>query len=397
MCEAGNAVRPRLRRQPSDELARARAGCGAEAPRRRRAGAAPRASARSSPTGTRKPLTPSSISSCAAPTPSVATSGSPAAAASFSTMPHGSERDGSTNASARRYHAATSSRSSAPVNRDAVVGERAQLGLRRARADEHELAGHVLERAQQHVEALLRVEPADVEEAHRPVARLVRPARRRSRRRRSGRSRSAPARRRTTARSRTTPARARRSRRTSARACASRARAARGRCARRARCSRPTRGSGCGASSRRRACARTRAGSTRRRRPRRARTAAVGRRAPWLSTSQRPPGRKLRPGTHVVLELPLLLVQVVERPARVLCGEEEHEQVEPLGERVEERDPVRRRDLGDERELHRRTTDATSLRATHGRRIRRDRAAAPGAGSRARRAGPRAPRSCARA
>ena len=97
---ASDAFGPGFRREPFRELERARAvlaRAGSESSASRRSASR---SAGTSSAGTRNPLP--SIRSCAAPDSSVATSGRPAAAASFSTIPQGSECEGRTKTSASR-------------------------------------------------------------------------------------------------------------------------------------------------------------------------------------------------------------------------------------------------------------------------------------------------------
>ena len=312
-------------------------------------------------------MTPGSIRSCAAPTASVATSGSPAAAPSFSVMPQGSERDGSTSTSAAAYHGTSSSRLELPDDARAAP----QLGLERPRADEDELPRNALHRLDEHVEPLLALEPADVEEdaavqpealAQRIAVRPLRldalgedaevdrvrrdedPLGRRAELLAGRRATHVPGTRkpvaRDSARRRTRHPELLREHRDAllstqsndARALATSA------CQNAGWFQPPTI---------------TTSG----------RKLRNSRRRPRVSITQREPRRRLRPGQHDVAKRELLAVDAVA-PARVVLGEERDAELDVRlrRERVEERDPERRRDLRHDQQPHqpRRQTATTS-------------------------------------
>ncbi len=84
-----------------------------------------------------------------------------------------------------------------------------------------------------------------------------------------------------------------------------------------------------------------------------------------------PPVPQPGTGEKAVFEAPLVAVRLVIRSTRVVPREEEGAKVDPLGECVEERDPVWRRNLRQERDPHRLTREATSRFVTQGRRMSR--------------------------
>src|SRR5262249_48720654 len=74
-----------------------------------------------------------------------------------------------------------------------------------------------------------------------------------------------------------------------------------------------------------------------------------------------PTERQLAARQHPPREPQLLLVEAVG-PLGVACAEEQNREVEPPGERVEQRNPVRRRDLGEQREAGHPTRRAVAIR-----------------------------------
>ena len=136
----------------------------------RRARASARAAASTSPAGTSAPFSPSRRRSCAAPTRSERTSGSPHAAASFTTTAHVSRSERSAKTSAATYSSTIRSQSTSSDEHQPDAELARELLEARplravAREDEHEVRlVRGRDGAHEHVEPLLRRQARDAED-----------------------------------------------------------------------------------------------------------------------------------------------------------------------------------------------------------------------------------------